>query len=65
MPMDVLGTGGNRWEPVGTFLFPLGSSGVFSPDYLRCDPVQLQRQVPGKVPVQRLGEVLQGSGADT
>ena len=43
----------------------LGSSGVFSPDYLRCDPVQLQRQVPGKVPVQRLGEVLQGSGADT
>ena len=43
----------------------LGSSGVFSPDYLRCDPVQLQRQVPGKVPVQRLGEVLEGSGADT
>ena len=42
----------------------LVSSGVFSPDYPRCHPVQLQRQVPGKVPVQRLGEVLQGSGAD-
>ena len=39
----------------------LGSSGVFSPDYLRRDPVQFQRQVPGKVPV-RLGE---GSGADS
>ena len=25
--------------------------------------MQLQRQVPGKVPVQRLGEVLQGSGS--
>ena len=42
----------------------LGSSGVFSPDYLRCDPVQLQHQVAGKVPVQRLGEVPEGSGAD-
>ena len=42
----------------------LGSSGVFITDYLRRDPVQLRRQVPGKVPVQRLGEVLQGSGAD-
>ena len=31
--------------------------GVFSPDQLRCDPVQLQHQVPDKVP--------EGSGADT
>ena len=31
--------------------------GVFSPDELRCDPVQLQHQVPDKVP--------EGSGADT
>ena len=29
-----------------------------------CDPVQLHRQVPGKVPVQRLGQVPDGSGAD-
>ena len=47
------------------FFFPngyLGSSKVFSPDCLRCDLVQLQRQAPGKVPVQRLGEVPEGSG---
>jgi hypothetical protein len=31
--------------------------GVFSPDLLRRDPVQLQHQVPDKVPM--------GSGADT
>ena len=30
---------------------------VFGPDWLRCDPVQLQHQVPDKVP--------EGSGADT
>ena len=34
--------------------------GVFSPDYLRWDPVQLQRQVLGKVP-----EGIKCSGADT
>jgi len=31
--------------------------GVFSPDSLQCDPVQLQHQVPDKV--------ADGSGADT
>ena len=44
--------------------------GVFSPDYLWCDPVQLQHQVPDKVPegsgaAQKPGEVPKGSGADT
>ena len=41
----------------------LGSTGIFSPDNLGCDPVQLQRQVLGKVLVQRLGEV-PDAGAD-
>ena len=44
--------------------------GVFSPDYLWCDPVQLQHQVPDKVPegsgaAQKPGEVPKGYGADT
>ena len=46
--------------------------GVFSPEYLRCNPVQLQHQVPGKVPEGTEGsgadiesQFLEGSGADT
>ena len=42
--------------------------GVFRPDLLRCDPVQLQHQVPDKVPrvlVHIPRKVPEGSGADT
>ena len=77
MPLGVLGLApcyiGKDHKSLGTAsqhkpqrFFPnsyLGSSRVFGPDYLPHDPVQLRRPVPGKVP--RLGEVLQGSGADT
>ena len=38
--------------------------GVFSPEKLRCDPVQLQRQAPEKVPDQKADEVPESSGAD-
>ena len=40
------------------------AQGSLAQFYFRCDPVQLQHQVAGKVPVQRLGEVPEGSGAD-
>ena len=60
----------SKWIPQGELASSLGPDppmsklcyGVFGRDDLRCDPVQIQHQVPDKVPEGSGAETLWGSG---